>query len=63
VIDMLVGPIYLRRFIQGLPMTATEIDDLATRVVAAFTARLSPGPAHRLARTRYGGGPERDPTG
>jgi AcrR family transcriptional regulator len=39
VIDMLVGPIYLRRFIQGLPMTATEIDDLATRVVAAFTPR------------------------
>jgi AcrR family transcriptional regulator len=38
VIDMLVGPIYLRRFIQGRPMTATEIDDLATRVVAAFTA-------------------------
>jgi AcrR family transcriptional regulator len=37
VIDMLVGPIYLRRFIQGRPMTDTEIDDLATRVVAAFT--------------------------
>jgi AcrR family transcriptional regulator len=44
VIDMLVGPIYLRRFIQGRPMTATEIDDLATRVVTAFTPRLSPGP-------------------
>jgi AcrR family transcriptional regulator len=43
VIDMLVGPIYLRRFIQGRPMTATEIDDLATRVVAAFTPRLPPG--------------------
>jgi hypothetical protein len=42
-IDMLVGPIYLRRFIQGRPMTATEIDDLATRVVAAFTPRLPPG--------------------
>ena len=40
VIDMLVGPIYLRRFIQGRPMTATEIDGLATRVVAAFTPRL-----------------------
>jgi AcrR family transcriptional regulator len=40
VIDMLVGPIYLRRFIQGRPMTATEISDLATRVVAAFTPRL-----------------------
>ena len=25
------------------PMTATEIGDLATRVVAAFTPRLSPG--------------------
>jgi len=44
VIDMLVGPIYLRRFIQGRPMTATEIGELATRVVAAFTPRLSPGP-------------------
>jgi AcrR family transcriptional regulator len=43
VIDMLVGPIYLRRFIQGRPMTATEIDDLATRVVAAFASPLSPG--------------------
>ena len=43
-IDMLVGPIHLRRFIQGRPMTATEIDDLATRIVAAFTPRLSPGP-------------------
>jgi AcrR family transcriptional regulator len=43
VIDMLVGPIQLRRFIQARPMTATEIDDLATRVVAAFTPRLSPG--------------------
>jgi AcrR family transcriptional regulator len=43
VIDMLVGPIYLRRFIQGRPMTATEIDDLATRVVAAFAPRLPPG--------------------
>ena len=40
VIDMLVGPIHLRRFIQGRPMTATEIDDLATRAVAAFTPRL-----------------------
>jgi AcrR family transcriptional regulator len=40
VIDMLVGPIYLRRFIQGRPMTGTEIGDLATRVVAAFTPRL-----------------------
>jgi AcrR family transcriptional regulator len=38
-IDMLVGPIYLREFIQGRPMTATEIDELATRVVAAFTSR------------------------
>jgi AcrR family transcriptional regulator len=37
VIDMLAGPVYLRRFIQGQPMTATEIDDLATRVAAAFT--------------------------
>jgi AcrR family transcriptional regulator len=44
VIDMLVGPIYLRRFIQGRPMTATEIDDLTTRVVAAFTSRPSAGP-------------------
>jgi AcrR family transcriptional regulator len=44
VIDMLVGPIYLRRFIQGRPMTATEIDDLATRVVAAFTPRPASGP-------------------
>ena len=34
---MLAGPIYLRRFIQDRPMTATEIDELATRVVAAFT--------------------------
>jgi AcrR family transcriptional regulator len=41
VIDMLAGPIYLRRFIQGRAMTATEIDALATRVVAAFT----PSPA------------------
>jgi len=40
VIDMLAGPIYLRRFIQGQPLTASEIDDLATRVVAAFTPRL-----------------------
>jgi AcrR family transcriptional regulator len=38
VIDMLVGPIYLRRFIQGRPMTAAEINELATRVVAAFTS-------------------------
>lgn len=37
VIDMLAGPIYLRRLIQDRPMTATEIDELATRVVAAFT--------------------------
>jgi AcrR family transcriptional regulator len=37
VIDMLAGPIYLRRFIQDRPMTGAEIDDLATRVVAAFT--------------------------
>jgi hypothetical protein len=37
VIDMLAGPIYLRRFIQGRPMTATQIDALATRVAAAFT--------------------------
>jgi AcrR family transcriptional regulator len=44
VIDMLAGPIYLRRFIQGRPMTTTEIDDLATRVVAAFTPQLSPEP-------------------
>ena len=36
-IDMLAGPIWLRRFIQDRPMTATEIDELATRVVAAFT--------------------------
>ena len=43
VIDMLVGPIYLRRFIQGRPMSAAGIDDLATRVVAAYT----PGPAAR----------------
>lgn len=43
VIDMLAGPIYLRRFIQGRPMTAIEIDELATRVAAAFTSRLSPG--------------------
>lgn len=43
VIDMLAGPIYLRRFIQGQEMTATEIDELAARVVAAFTPRLSPG--------------------
>jgi AcrR family transcriptional regulator len=42
-IDMLAGPIYLRRFIQGRPMTGTGIDELATRVVAAFTSRLSPG--------------------
>ena len=39
VIDMLGGPIYLRRFIQGRSMTAAEIDELATRVVAAFTPR------------------------
>lgn len=38
-IDMLAGPIYLRRFIQGQPVTATEIDELAARVVAAFTPR------------------------
>jgi hypothetical protein len=43
-IEMLVGPIHLRRFIQGRPMTATEIDDLATRVVAAFSPPLSPAP-------------------
>jgi AcrR family transcriptional regulator len=43
VIDMLVGPIYLRRFIQGRPMTANEIDDLATRVVAAFAPRGATG--------------------
>lgn len=43
-IDMLVGPIHLRRFIQGRPMTAAEIDELAARVVAAFTSRLFPGP-------------------
>jgi AcrR family transcriptional regulator len=43
VIDMLVGPIHLRRFIQGQPMTATEIDDLATRVVAAFTPHRTGG--------------------
>jgi AcrR family transcriptional regulator len=42
VIDMLAGPIFLRRFIQGRPMTGTEIDDLATRVVAAFTPPLPP---------------------
>jgi AcrR family transcriptional regulator len=46
VIDMLAGPVYLRRFIQGRPMTATEIDDLATRVAAAFTPRPSPAPTH-----------------
>jgi len=39
VIDMLAGPIYLRGFIQGRPMIATEIHDLAARVVAAFTPR------------------------
>jgi len=44
VIDMLAGPIYLRRFIQDRPMTGAEIDDLATRVVAAFTPRPSRGP-------------------
>jgi hypothetical protein len=43
VIDMLAGPIFLRRFIQDRPMTAAEIDELATRVVAAFTPRLPPG--------------------
>jgi AcrR family transcriptional regulator len=43
VIDMLAGPVYLRRFIQGRPMSATEIDELAARVVTAFTSRLSPG--------------------
>jgi hypothetical protein len=43
VIDMLAGPIFLRRFIQGQPMTGTDIDDLATRVVAAFTPPLPPG--------------------
>jgi AcrR family transcriptional regulator len=43
VIDMLVGPIYLRRFIQDRPMTGAEIDELATRVVAAFTPPLPPG--------------------
>jgi AcrR family transcriptional regulator len=42
-IDMLAGPIYLRRFIQDRPMTAIEIDELATRVVDAFTSRLSHG--------------------
>jgi AcrR family transcriptional regulator len=44
VIDMLAGPIYLRRFIQDRPMTGAEIDDLATRVVAAFAPRPSRGP-------------------
>jgi len=44
VIDMLAGPIYLRRFIQDRPMTGAEIDDLATRVVAAFTPRSPEGP-------------------
>jgi AcrR family transcriptional regulator len=44
VIDMLAGPIYLRQFIQGRPMTANEIHDLARRVVAIFTTRLVPGP-------------------
>jgi AcrR family transcriptional regulator len=42
VIDMLAGPIHLRRFIQDRPMTAAEIDELATRVVAAFTAQPRP---------------------
>ncbi|HUN32787.1 MAG TPA: TetR/AcrR family transcriptional regulator [Trebonia sp.] len=44
VIDLLAGPIYLRRFIQGRPMTGAEIDDLATRVAAAFAPRLRTGP-------------------
>jgi hypothetical protein len=42
-IGMLVGSIHLRRLIQGRSMTATEIDELATQVVAAFTPRPSPG--------------------
>jgi AcrR family transcriptional regulator len=50
VIDMLVGPIYLRRFIQGRPMTAAEIDGLATRVVAAFTPPASARPDPARAR-------------
>jgi AcrR family transcriptional regulator len=41
VIDMLAGPIYLRGFIQGRPMTAAEIHGLAARVVAAFSPRLA----------------------
>lgn len=45
VIDMLAGPIYFRRFIQGRSMTTTEIDELAAGVVAAFTSRPSPGGA------------------
>jgi AcrR family transcriptional regulator len=44
VIDMLAGPIILRRFIQGRPMTGAEIDDLASRVIAAFTPRPSSRP-------------------
>jgi hypothetical protein len=47
-IDMLADPIYLRRFIQSRPMTATEIDELATRVVAAFTPHRPLEPACRL---------------
>jgi AcrR family transcriptional regulator len=54
-IDMLVGPIYLRRFIQGRPMTAAEIDELASRVVAAFTSRLPSGSmAERSGRLEVG---------
>lgn len=36
VIDQLAGPIYLRRFIQGRPMSAAEIAALAGRVMKAF---------------------------
>jgi hypothetical protein len=38
VIDLLAGPIYLRRFIQGRPMSRDEIDALAAVVVAAHPA-------------------------
>jgi len=41
-IDLLAGPIYLRRFIQGRPMGPAEIDALAAAVVAAHSGGRSP---------------------
>jgi AcrR family transcriptional regulator len=36
VIDQMAGPIYVRRLIQGRPMSTAEIAELAGRVVKAF---------------------------